>query len=127
MQQTGQSSAACVGVCLCECGYFLVVSCCLTETAGRLRLALAAVFNMCCYREASARDAHRCAGCIGAAGVVEHSHFMTPWQGLPETVYARPLVQPGDKVSKTKHLESTTLPVAQSHKLCSRTSCLLAA
>jgi len=36
-------------------------------------------------------------GC-GSAGTVEHADFMGPWQSLPETIYARPLVQPGDKV-----------------------------
>lgn len=32
------------------------------------------------------------------AGIIEHADFLTPWQTLPEMVYARPLVQPGDKV-----------------------------
>lgn len=33
-----------------------------------------------------------------AAGVIESDDFMEPFQDLPEIVYARPLVQPGDKV-----------------------------
>lgn len=31
-------------------------------------------------------------------GIIEDNTFMRPWENLPETIYARPLVKPGDKV-----------------------------
>jgi hypothetical protein len=33
-----------------------------------------------------------------APGVIENDSFLRPWEGLPDTIYARPLVKPGDKV-----------------------------
>jgi hypothetical protein len=50
--------------------------------------------QLCAVPTYAAVDAAHCA----AAGTIEHANFMTPWQHLPETIYARPLVRPGDKV-----------------------------
>lgn len=35
------------------------------------------------------------------AGIVEDDTFIRPWENLPDTIYARPLVKPGDKVRQT--------------------------
>lgn len=36
---------------------------------------------------------------VAETGVVEDDSFLRAWEGLPDTIYARPLVKPGEKVS----------------------------
>jgi hypothetical protein len=57
----------------------------------------------CCHCQHQTAATAAAAAAVAAAprplpGIMESSDFMAPYADLPETIYARPLVQPGDKV-----------------------------
>lgn len=76
-----------------------------TQAAGA---AEAAVVARNCAAITVCNTTH-CAVLPSPAGTIEHANFMMPWQHLPETIYARALVKPGDKVGGSVPHDSASM------------------